>query len=1383
MTRRAVPAGCPWAWGFVSATLALAALGHPARAAERPSEPSGWLRQISTDLAAREYRFAPDGGERVAAPNRAQGLCVAATPDRVELTARCAAGERSPIALRLVGWGRADAPEAVARGHLPRLDGARISIERGPLVEWLFNDARGVEHGLTIASATAGDGPLVLEFAVDGALVGAAGDDGRALMFLDPAARPLVRYAGLAASDASGRALHARMFPVPGGFRIEVDDAGASYPVTIDPLATSAAWQAESNQALARFGLSVATAGDVDGDGFSDVIVGAPFFDGDFSDEGAAFLYRGSAAGPATTPSWSARGGEGGARFGISVAGVGDLDGDGFGDVVVGADGCTGLIARSGCVHVFRGSAAGLAVAADVVLQGGQSDAAFGRSVSGAGDVDGDGFADVAVGAPLHDEPVADEGRAFLYRGSPTGVLPTPAWQAGSGQAGAELGAVAGAGDVNGDGYADLVVGAPRFSAGESEEGRAWLYLGSGGGLETSAAWALEGNLAGAQLGTAVATAGDVNGDGYAEFVVGAPRWSNPEAEEGAAFVHFGSASGPAGAWTYESNLVGARVGFTAATGGDLNGDGRADLLLGIEGFGAPEPAEGRVLAFVGSAAGLSTTPYWSREIDQAGARFATVATAGDVNGDGFSDVIVGADLFDAGESDEGAAFVYYGSGDGPAATPSWAPPPDAGWQLFGYSVAPAGDVDGDGFSDVIVGDPSFLGAGGAATGLAALYAGAPGGLAPTPTWTASGPGGSAFGIAVAGAGDVDGDGYGDVVIGASDYQADFAREGAAFVYRGGPGGLAATAAWSIEGDRANARLGAAVAGAGDVNGDGFGDVAVAAPDYTGGLLFAGRVLVFHGAAAGLGSAPAWSVDGDQEAADFGHHLAPAGDVDRDGFDDLLIGDPFYLGAFLGGKAWLFRGGPSGLATSPGWAMEGEDAGDGFGRSVGSADVDGDGFTDLLVGASGSNAAFRDAGRVYLFPASAAGPANAPAWTFDGSNALAKLGWSIAAAGDVNGDGFGDVVVGAPDGTKTRAYEGRAYLFLGGGSGLASLPAWDVASGVARSDLGLSVASAGDVDGDGFSDLLIGDPDAGEIGAAFLFPGGGERGTTRAIRQRRTDGTPMALHDLTLTDRAFDALLFGRTPAGRGGVRLEVEAKPLGVPFDGTGLLVGPMTSTGDPGPGGSAAGLALRVSGLPLATPFIWRARLVSQDPLFPRSRWSSIQGNGPREADFVTWCGAAASWYLDADGDGFGDPVAPRLSDCAQPAGYVANGLDCNDADPSCFALPAEVGALTVERIGATVRISWSSQDATAGAGTAYDLVAGDLAALRASSGFGAAACRADAVPDSPFDDPSPLPAAGAGEYLLGRAQNSCAAGTYGAASIVPDPRDALDSGGPCP
>src|SRR5207249_975703 len=136
---------------------------------------------------------------------------------------------------------------------------------------------------------------------------------------------------------------------------------------------------------------------------------------------------------------------------------------------------------------------------------------------------------DVIVGALVYDNGETDEGRAFVYHGSASGLATSPAWTAESNQAGAFFGdSVATAGDVNGDGYSDVIIGAELYDNGETDEGRAFVYYGSASGVvgDILSGWAVTGQIF-EQLGYSVATAGDVNGDGFADVIVGAPGYSN----------------------------------------------------------------------------------------------------------------------------------------------------------------------------------------------------------------------------------------------------------------------------------------------------------------------------------------------------------------------------------------------------------------------------------------------------------------------------------------------------------------------------------------------------------------------------------------------------------------------------------------------------------------------------------------------------------------------------------------------------------------------------------------------------------------------------------------------------------------------------------------
>src|SRR5439155_1264922 len=291
-------------------------------------------------------------------------------------------------------------------------------------------------------------------------------------------------------------------------------------------------WTAESDQENARFGYSVATAGDVNGDGYSDVIVGAYQFTNGQTFEGRAYIYLGSASGPATRAGWTAESDQATARVGRSVATAGDVNGDGYSDVIVGARDYNNGQTSQGRAYVYLGSASGPSTTYAWNGESNQASALFGYSVATAGDVNGDGYSDVIVGAVLYDNGQADEGRAYVYLGSASGLAAAPAWTAESNQAGAQFGwSVATAGDVNGDGYSDVIVGAPYYDNPQTNAGRAFVYLGSSSGLAPSYAWSDGTNQLSALYGYSVATAGDVNGDGYSDIIVGDPYYDNGQAE------------------------------------------------------------------------------------------------------------------------------------------------------------------------------------------------------------------------------------------------------------------------------------------------------------------------------------------------------------------------------------------------------------------------------------------------------------------------------------------------------------------------------------------------------------------------------------------------------------------------------------------------------------------------------------------------------------------------------------------------------------------------------------------------------------------------------------------------------------------------------------
>lgn len=418
-------------------------------------------------------------------------------------------------------------------------------------------------------------------------------------------------------------------------------------------------WDKVGGHDAVQFGWSVSPARDVNGDGLPDAVVGSWRFGP--SAEGGAFLYLGTSSGLSTTAAWSPLGPQSGSGFGGVVADAGDINGDGYDDVLVGAEYFDNW---RGLASAFYGGPIGPSSIANWTASSAFAGSRFSDAMCGAGDVDGDGFDDVLVGAWWHTNTAQDEGAVYFYRGGPNGLQLTEDLRIEGGIAsGLFGGSVAGAGDVNGDGYADVLIGA----SGDNEApvpppGRAFLYYGSPTGLSTSADWTFSSGQPGSQL--SVARVGDLNGDGFADIGMSAPLFDDGEVDEGRIYVFFGGSSGPAvdPDWVYAPNQANARLGRGLAAAGDVSGDQIDDLIVGAITYSNGEPQEGAVFVFLGSACGLAAGPSWMVESNQSDARMGiSVAGVGDVTNDGTDDVMIGFQLWDATHSDEGRVVVYAG--------------------------------------------------------------------------------------------------------------------------------------------------------------------------------------------------------------------------------------------------------------------------------------------------------------------------------------------------------------------------------------------------------------------------------------------------------------------------------------------------------------------------------------------------------------------------------------------------------------------------------------------------------------------------------------------------------------------------------------------------
>ncbi len=956
-----------------------------------------------------------------------------------------------------------------------------------------------------------------------------------------------------------------------------------------------------------QLGYAVCTAGDVNGDGYSDLLMS------DSSNHGTVWCYNGSASLSFSSPSWTVSGGANNYSLGATMAPAGDVNGDGYADVVL-----TDYVHN--IIYVYLGSANGLQAQPQATITGPAS-SNFGEGICSAGDVNGDGYDDIIVGAPNLSDGQSFEGGAYLYLGSANGIQSSPAWTFESNLAQSYLGyRVSTAGDVNGDGYADVIVTAPDLSNGQSDEGRVYLFLGGPSGLSANPSWTYEGNQASAEAGKWLACAGDVNGDGYSDIVLNI--FNNTSACQ--VLVFYGGPNGPGNAPDYVWNVHDYGDLFTA---GDLNGDGCAEIVAGDF---VDNNFRGQITVLGGSQSGGFPVVAHRTGMNPNDNFGVSVRAAGDVNGDGYGDLIVGEPGYDGAQTDEGRVVLYLGGPSLPATTPfGRIGTPNS---RLGYSIA-QGDWNGDGYTDLAVGNP-YDDTGGTDQGRVDVYYGGPTGYAQNPNWSVFGhsPTGH-LGWSVGNAGDVDNDGCEDLVIGEPDAGGpSFPGAGAAYLYRGSRSGLSTSPSWTITGGSVISHLGTSVAGAGDVNGDGFADVVIGAPTYSPG----GQAYVYLGSANGLGANPAWSASGGNNGDNFGFCVASGGDINGDGYSDVVIGAPLKeTGSNLTdeGMAFVFYGSSSGLAMNAGWSGHGGQAGMEFGFAIASGDLNNDGLSEVVIGAPNyNNGGNANAGEIFVFAGQTTGLQTPPVIFIPGHAASDQYGRALA-VGDVNNDGFADLAVGAPTSNSAFPTGGLVDLYLGS-AGLLNGPVWTIQGPGSGALFGYALGLSGDITGDGVGDILVGIPSYSgtgpQTGAINIFYGGRsglpqlDNGVAHLPRQFRSDQTT-SIALLGGSDQQTSLVMgsYGRSCYGRTHVRAQYQIAPVGVTFSGVPLLGG-ARDTGAPVSGlGSAVYVEETASGLTQQTAYHWRMRFQSPSPFFPHTPWYSIPGNGGNETDARTASG----------------------------------------------------------------------------------------------------------------------------------------------------------------
>jgi len=289
-------------------------------------------------------------------------------------------------------------------------------------------------------------------------------------------------------------------------------------------------------------------------------------------------------------------------NFGWPLASVGDIDGDGYADIAVGAIQAFG---GTGAVYIYRGGPLGTSALPAITLSGSDG-GAFGNYIANGSDVNGDGYPDLLIGACYALNYV---GRVYLYLGTATGPSPFPAAVlTGPDGEGGTFGQAMSASDVNGDGYADLIIGAAGI---DQKTGRVYVYPGGPSGVGEIPSTILIGpDGPNTDFGTMIGGGGDVNGDGYGDLIVGAINWAANTGRAYVYLGGAAGPSQAPDAKLAGTDGENGLFGFSAAIANDFDGDGYADAFVGAPGFpGAPGVGPGTGRVYSGNIAGVSVDP------------------------------------------------------------------------------------------------------------------------------------------------------------------------------------------------------------------------------------------------------------------------------------------------------------------------------------------------------------------------------------------------------------------------------------------------------------------------------------------------------------------------------------------------------------------------------------------------------------------------------------------------------------------------------------------------------------------------------------------------------------------------------------------------------
>ncbi|MCH2111810.1 MAG: VCBS repeat-containing protein [Planctomycetes bacterium] len=731
------------------------------------------------------------------------------------------------------------------------------------------------------------------------------------------------------------------------------------------------------------FGQAVLGVPDLNGDGVPEYLISAPHATAKgILDCGTVTIISG-ASGNRIRRLFGSIPGE---LFGTSLAHCPDLDGDGVAEIIVGSPGHRN---SKGMVRFFSGASG------DMIkkIPGLEAQSEFGLCLSLLGDVDGDSFLDLAIGAP----GTSNSNGSVHITSIPSGIF-QPAILGT--QAGARFGqSISSISDINGDGLPDILIGAPLSSANRFiENGLLHAYSPA----NSSDIWTKSGARDGDWFGSAVTTLNDLDGDGLAETLVGAPRGSWPN----------GTVTGYTSVLSGDGSTVirrdfGDKVrdyfGSAVLGLGDIDGDLIPDFIVGSH----ESDAKGTRKYDTGSAYMISTANGRYEQFDgaHAGDRDCfSLAKIHDLNGDGVHEILVGA-LFAPATIRDGVTGVVLRSHEGGNYGDD-----------FGRFTFECGDIDQDGRADFAVG--AYTGDPGGLTGAGSMHFFS----GDTGLQVSQIDGQKSFesiGPSLARLGDIDGDGIDDVAVGGPlDSPNGVFEAGVVRAYSTCLGNLL----WTTAGRSANDRLGNALAAVGDLNQDGYTDLVASAyladPQ---GMEAAGQVLILDGKDGNILA----TIDGEASKDYFGYAVVVLGDATGDGILNFAVGakyaDP--NGKNEAGSVYLYSADTFALIHR----FDGEFEGDYFGNALAAGgDFDGDGLPDLLVGAKYADPqGLNNAGQVQVFNCSV----REEITRIEGTMANAEFGYSLDSGFDLDQDGHPDVIVGAASASTVNDSCGALYTY------------------------------------------------------------------------------------------------------------------------------------------------------------------------------------------------------------------------------------------------------------------------------------------------------------------------------------------------------------------